>query len=279
MSDTYAEDFFVINRWILKCAGMWRPETKNENIRILYTAYVTGIFLFVNIFFTGTEFLSLISTFGHEYDFIKNVSFLLTHLMGAVKVVFFYFCGDKLKKIMSTLENSELRYGSCPKKGFFPGAISESFKKVGIRYTLLFFMLAHATLMSSYVPPLITAVRHIEGNLEKPLPERLPYYSWMPFRFDTAGLYIIALGYQAIPMFSYAYSIVGMDTLFMNMMNCIGMNLEIVQGAFLTVHERVSENIIGPLLSPDGLYNSEKLRIALNHEMKKISIHLQIIYE
>ncbi|KAG5866053.1 hypothetical protein JTB14_037529 [Gonioctena quinquepunctata] len=106
---------------------------------------------------------------------------------------------------MATLESTELRYENCPKGQFFPGSISRNYKKTGIKYTLLFFMLAHATLTSSYLPPTIAAVKYAEGDPEKMLPDKLPYYSWMPFKFDTSANYLIALGYQAIPMFSYAY--------------------------------------------------------------------------
>nr|ALR72556.1 odorant receptor OR11 [Colaphellus bowringi] len=198
--------------------------------------------------------------------------------MGAVKVLFFYFRGDKLIKIMATLESTDLHYEKCQKRKFFPGSISTNYKKVGIKYTLLFFMLAHATLISSYIPPTIAAIQSELDNPGKSLPDRLPYYSWMPFKFDTSTTYLIALGYQAIPMFSYAYSIVGMDTLFMNIMNCIGMNLEIIQGAFLSLRERAADKIAGPLMTQDGLHNSHELKTALNREMKKVCRHLQIIY-
>lgn len=86
MADKYVTDFFVVNRWILRFAGIWRPDTQNDILQALYTLYVIGIFVFVNLFFTFTEFLSLLYTYGNEYDLIKNVSFALTHLMGAVKV-------------------------------------------------------------------------------------------------------------------------------------------------------------------------------------------------
>lgn len=88
MVERYAQDFFEVNRWILRFAGLWRPETGNKLVQKFYTAYAIAIFLFVNLYFTATEFLSLIFTVENEYDLIKNLSFALTHLMGAVKVKF-----------------------------------------------------------------------------------------------------------------------------------------------------------------------------------------------
>lgn len=79
-------DFFAVNQKILKLGALWRPTLKNFILNYLYTVYAIGTFLFVNVFFTSTEFISLVNTFGNEYDLIKNISFALTHLLGAFKV-------------------------------------------------------------------------------------------------------------------------------------------------------------------------------------------------
>lgn len=86
MSDSYESDFFVVNRWILKLGALWKPEISNLILIYLYEVYAIGTFLFVNIFFTTTEFISLLETYDNEYDLIKNISFALTHLLGAFKV-------------------------------------------------------------------------------------------------------------------------------------------------------------------------------------------------
>ncbi|XP_030767442.1 uncharacterized protein LOC115891179 [Sitophilus oryzae] len=109
----YAKDFFKINRWMLKCAGLWKPDTTNKTIQLLYRVYVIVVFLFVNLWFTSTEFGSLFSTYKDEYPLIKNVNFFLTHFMGAVKVIFWYFKGNCLRKIMQTLEDPKYHYESC----------------------------------------------------------------------------------------------------------------------------------------------------------------------
>ncbi|KAJ8934676.1 hypothetical protein NQ318_015145 [Aromia moschata] len=271
MSKPYARDFFVANRWILRCAGLWPPEIQNRAIQIAYKAYSIAIFLFVNCFFTASEFVSLYYTYNSRYHLIKNVGFGLTHLMGAVK-------GRQLKDILAVLESEEFHYDSCKEQGFDVAGMSAAYKKTGIIYTILFSMLAHATLTSSYLPPTLVALAIARGG-EKQLPTRLPYYSWMPFRYDTPGTYLVALGYQAIAMFSYAYSIVGMDTLFMNIMNCIAFNLTAIQGAFLTVRERCARRVKGRLLTPDRLHDSEALTRILKEEIKTICHHLQTIYK
>lgn len=109
---TYASDFFLVNRWMLRCAGLWRPEVKNKYVQLSYTIYAVTVFLFVNLWFTSTEFVSLFYTYRDEYEFIKNINFFLTHLMGALKVVFWYFYGHYLVEIMKTLEDPNLEYES-----------------------------------------------------------------------------------------------------------------------------------------------------------------------
>ncbi|XP_018560873.1 odorant receptor 94a-like [Anoplophora glabripennis] len=146
------------------------------------------------------------------------------------------------------------------------------------KYTLICFALPHLTLFASYIPPAATAILVMfEGNGTRQLPERLPYYSWVPFGFDTGPSYLIALGYQAGPMFSYGYSISGMDALCYGLMLCIAGNLAIIQGAFLTIRERSLKRIKGPEWAADGLYNSACLNAAMNGEMRSICRNLQTV--
>lgn len=269
----YIKDVFVVNRWILRFAGLWVPDNRAKSIQFLYKCYAIFVFLFVNLYFTATEFLSLFYTYKHLFSFIKNINFFLTHFMGAVKVTFWFFKGHVLRNLMDTLESEEFYYANCEACRFYPGAIWRKYRKIGFKYTLGFLMLAHMTLSSSYVPPLITVTLHPpSGNGSMGFYKRLPYYSWMPFNHFTPRSYLLALGYQAGPMFSYAYSIVGMDSLFMNIMNFIAAHLTILQGAFQSNKERMIEEI-----SNNNLISNEKIRQKMNDEMKKNSQHLQVI--
>lgn len=275
MSDEYIQDVFIVNRWILRLAGLWRPSNPSKIIQNLYVTYAVFVYLFVNLFFTGTEFLSLFYTYKNLYKFIKNINFFLTHFMGAVKVTFWFFKGNVLRNLMKTLESNEFHYEQSD--DFIPSEIWKKYRKIGFKYTLGFLMLAHMTLSSSYIPPLLTASLNPppygNGNTSS-FYYRLPYYSWMPFEHYTPKRYILALGYQAGPMFSYAYSIVGMDTLFMNIMNFIAAHLTVLQGAFMTCKQRVvkrMENRSG------NLHNAALVRKEMNKEMRKNCRHLQTI--
>ncbi|XP_050315801.1 odorant receptor 4-like [Anthonomus grandis grandis] len=284
LNPNYVTDFFSVNRWMLRCAGLWRPNTSNQTIQKLYTIYAITVFLFVNVWFTFTEFISLFYTYKNQYELIKNVNFFLTHFMGAVKVVFWYFYGHDLIEIMKALEDQRLQYEDY--RFYQPGRISHKYKKIGIKYSLLFLLLAHATLLSSYIPPMITAIQYTwycgsscTENITKSLPARLPYYSWMPFSYDKGPNYLLAMSYQAGPMISYAYSIVGMDTMYMNIMNCVAGNLMIIQGAFLVLRERCL-NRIGENITEHDLIilENDKVLPEMKRELMKIMRHLQVTY-
>lgn len=69
----------------------------------------------------------------------------------------------------------------------------------------------------------------------------------------------------------------GMDTLFMNIINGVTLNLEIIQGAFLTIKERIFKRHTFNKSENCTYYNHEMNDI-LNEEMRKICKHLQIVY-
>lgn len=270
------KDYFAYNRWILKCAGLWAPDSCSLKIKILYSLYAVFVFLFVNLYFTTTEFISLFDTYKNPYNMIKNINFALTHMMGAAKCVFWFYRGDKLKQLMNILEDSKYKYEDMD--DFRPNEILYKYKRKGIVFTVSFFLLAHMTLSSSYIPPIISAVTFdIHGN--KTFTPKLPYFSWIPFNYDTPRRFLLALAYQAGPMFSYAYSIVGMDTLFMNIMNFIVAHLCLIQGAFETTRRRCLGRIKGNDLAADRLTNSDDLSKEMINEMKTIIKHLQTVFK
>lgn len=111
----YPKDYFSFNRFMLRYAGLWAPENSKPLVKILYFSYATLVFVFVNVYFTGTEFVSLIQTYREPHDMIKNINFALTHLMGAIKCVFWFCKGDKLIELMNVLEYSQYTYESSGK--------------------------------------------------------------------------------------------------------------------------------------------------------------------
>ncbi|KAF7286141.1 hypothetical protein GWI33_007390 [Rhynchophorus ferrugineus] len=167
-------------------------------------------------------------------------------------------------------------------QSFHPSTIWKKYKFVGIKYSILFLGLAHATLISSYIPAISAAIKHIKYNGENSttiLPKTLPYYSWMPFKYDTGYTYLLAILYQGGPMFSYAYSVVGMDSLFMNLMNCVTANVHIIQGAFYTIRERCASRLTKNKFHTTKLLESTEMAKEMDTEMEKIIKHLQTMFK
>lgn len=278
----YAKNHFGLNRWILTYAGLWVPDTKSKIAIFFFRVYAAIVFLFVNVWFTSTEFISIKDT-KHDWELlIKNINFALTHMMGAFKCVFWFVRGNRLVNIIVRLQDERWHYEAV--EDFNPGAITQDAKRTGIKYTFAFFMLAHMTLSSSYFPAFFTAVfrpHYVEdANGNFTFSQSLPYLSWIPFAYDTPLSYIIAILYQAGPMWSYAYSIVGMDTLFMNIMNYIAAHLLILKGAFRTIRQRCVRRVAergGALEIREGLANSPELDAEMHREMRKCVQHLQTV--
>nr|UTN00935.1 odorant receptor [Semanotus bifasciatus] len=279
MAVAYADDFFETNRWILYIGGLWWPKTyKNTLHKIIYISYSIANFLFCNLFFTPTEVISLGKTYKNIYFFIKNFSLAQMHVLGLTKVLFFVFRGYKMKAIISSLEDKKLHYEDCDEADFHPGVLSNRYKQVGKVAGIIYLLLPLVVILYAYSVNAVAAITYDENNPEKQLPDRLPFFSWMPFRYDTPETHLLALVYQATPLVSYSFSVIGMDFLFGNIMNCIALNLTIIQQAFLTIRERVAARVKGPLTSGDGLSNSDELQMEMNKEMKKIVQHLQVVY-
>ncbi|KAF2904685.1 hypothetical protein ILUMI_01491 [Ignelater luminosus] len=277
----YEKDHFILNRWILRGAGLWAPETKSKIIKIGFNCYAVIVFLFVNLFFTPTEFVSIKDTYKNLNALIKNLSFALTHLLGAIKVLFWYYRNKELRRIMNILESEELHYES--KDDFQPAEIFRKAKRTGMKYTFTFYMMAHVTVSSSYIPPIVTTftnpnyIENEQGNLTFYQP--LPYFSWIPFSIDTPKSYLYALAYQMGPMYSYAYSIVGMDTLFMNILNLTGAHMSVLKGAFRSIRGRCVEKMEKmKLLSKDEKSNKDLLDNMMRNEYKRSVKHIQTIF-
>ncbi|XP_072384244.1 odorant receptor 2a-like [Diabrotica undecimpunctata] len=207
------------------------------------------------------------------------MSVALTHMLGLVKVSFIFFYRDDLIRIMKTLSNQKLRYECCLEKDFFPGRISHEYELFGRKCIFIFLSVATIGILASYVPPTLVALQYDENNPESYIPDYMPYRAWMPFKIDASTkTYLLAVLYEAIPLYSFAYSIIATDCLFINIINYITMHLKTIRGAMTSIRERTVKKINGPDLTPDGLYNSRELNEKMKQEMNKIIQHLQEVY-
>lgn len=99
------------------------PDTKSKIAIFFFRVYAAIVFLFVNVWFTSTEFISIKDT-KHDWELlIKNINFALTHMMGAFKCVFWFVRGNRLVNIIVRLQDERWHYEAV--EDFNPGAITD----------------------------------------------------------------------------------------------------------------------------------------------------------
>ncbi|XP_068906925.1 odorant receptor 10-like [Tenebrio molitor] len=101
--------------------------------------------------------------------------------------------------------------------------------------------------------------------------QKLPVNIITPFGTETRGKYLFTLMYTIIPVTYLVWIIVTLDALFMALMSCISAHLNVLGGAFKTLHPRCVERITRCKL------NSKNLEHEVDKEMIKCIQHLQTL--
>ncbi|KRT81127.1 hypothetical protein AMK59_5746 [Oryctes borbonicus] len=275
----YKPEFFHINYFFLKYGGYWPPHEKNTRVYKLYKVYQIVVLSFTLCFSTFSTCKGIIENLSDFSALIEVFNIGITIFVSAAKVIFWLKDNDEIKKIMNALENNEFHY---EKTGDFDNdLILKRAKKVGISYTMTLWIFAQLTLAFAYGPACTVSFWYYLNDV--PIAnvskfEFLPYRTHIPFEHDTAIKYFFACIVQCLPLHLYMNAFVGLDGLFMNMLNLIGEHMRVLQGAFRSMRARCLKNIKGCALTEDGLYNSEELEERMMFEMKKCIRHLQLLF-
>ncbi|KAK9738259.1 7tm Odorant receptor [Popillia japonica] len=180
--------------------------------------------------------------------------------------------------IMNRLETDTF---DCEKiDDFDPESMLKRAKRSGIKYACLLLFFSHLVLGLGYIPVMSLACWYYFNNLQISNVQTfktLPYYTHIPVDHDTPLKYIFACLLQCVPMYLYVNAFVGVDSLFMNLMNFIATRMLILQGAFRTMRKRCLKKIIGNDLTPDNLHNSDEMEEYMMSDMKKCIQHLQLL--
>lgn len=277
--ESYTPDFFRVNAEFLTYSGLWSPPYKNGIKYYLYKLYKIVV-LFSVLFYNPC--VVIIGVIEHIGDFVIVMEALnvgLTILLTGIKSVFWLSNGERIKEIMHRLESNVLLFEKTD--GFDSVAMIKEAQKSGLWYALLLWRAALLTLAFAYIPVAMLSLWYCLMDL--PITgvktfENLPYYMYVPFKRDTALKYFLACVLQCSPCFICATVFVGIDSLFMSMMNLIGTHMLVVQGAFRTSRKRCLKKLQGSALTEDGLYNSEELESYMMNEMKRCIKHLQMLF-
>lgn len=276
--DSYTPNFFHVNATFLKHGAVWSPKDQTQRFYNVYKIY-QAIVLFLTL---GLSSYSVVlGIIIHRKNFailIEVLSVSFTIFLAAVKTSFWLIKGEKIKMIMNRLETDTF---DCEKiDDFDPESMLKRAKRSGIKYACLLLFFSHLVLGLGYIPVMSLACWYYFNNLQISNVQTfktLPYYTHIPVDHDTPLKYIFACLLQCVPMYLYVNAFVGVDSLFMNLMNFIATRMLILQGAFRTMRKRCLKKIIGNDLTPDNLHNSDEMEEYMMSDMKKCIQHLQLL--
>ena len=270
----------MVNRVFLTIGGLWPPKTNSLLRRRLYQFFQVFTFVFCIIIYIPSFFITTVDKNKSIIDIIKDFNLGLTAILASVKLSFWLVRGNHVMEVMENIESDEFHYENV--ENFNPGLEIHKAKRIGIYYGVTFCMLAHLTLYTAYVPVCIQAFKYLsrgESIVNVTTFTKLPYDTYIPFEFhSTPGRYLWAALYQYIPLGLYSFNLIGMDTLFMNLLNFVATHLQILKGAFLTIRKRcLLKKTLSYDVSENGLRNSPEMEYLMSFEMKKCVKHLQSI--
>lgn len=273
----YPNDYFDINIKVMKIATVWYPDNESK----LYKFYSVFCFIYCIVFCTPSEFISLIDTKDDINAFIMNLGIALTHFIASWKVINWYLRKKDILLLMEILQDKQYHYEET--KNFNPGEIIEKAKQTNITLTKMFFIIANAIPISSYILAIINFIFRpqvfytTDENGESYYCKKLPFYSWIPFDRSKEVSCFFALVFQSYPFTYLTIMIVAMDTIYMGLINYATAHLLVLQEAFRKLRSRALASLSREDENDELLQDDEVLERTMMEHMKKCIIHFQTI--
>lgn len=275
----YKPNFFHINYIFLKFCGVWPPDNDTTLKYKIYKIYQSAVLLILVVFGTYSFSKGIMDSVSDLTTLIEISNIGATIFLTEIKIVFWLKCSRHLKNIMNTLENNEFRYEKID--SFDPETIIRDTRRTGQIYTVVLFAFGELTIAFGYITvSSLSFWYYLNGRSISNVSifQTFPYPLHMPFESDTAIKYFLACILQYLLLHFAATGLVCVDALFMNLLNIIGAQMLILQGAFRTLRKRCMKKIIGPALASDSIHNSDELEKLMLLEMKKCTKHLQMLF-
>ncbi|GJQ85221.1 hypothetical protein Trydic_g13061 [Trypoxylus dichotomus] len=203
----------------------------------------------------------------------------VTTTLSITKMIFLWKNGEKLKVIMKRLEFSEFHHEKID--DFDPDAIIKSAKRTGTISCVMLWLFAQGVMMAGFAGPSTMSFwyyLHDVPIVNMTKYEHLPLKTFIPFKHDTPIKYFLGCAMQFVPLHLHVCVFMGVDSIFMNVINLIGAHMVMLTGAFRVLRKTCLKRITGPALTPDGLYNSDSLEREMMFEMRKCIRHLQMLF-
>lgn len=198
------EAFFDSNRWLLICFGLWPPRSATNFQGFLH--YIFRKFILISIpYFALTDWLCIKDNLnGDIYDFCIIITVALTHTLSMIKELFVSYNKEFFEQLFKALESKDFRYEACQEKDFFPTSLKNQCRKNAKLMRTIFYAIATAAGIASFLPTVVALIIRAVDSKKNQLPQKLPFYSWVPFSTNTSLTFIIAVIYQVYPALYHA---------------------------------------------------------------------------
>ncbi|GLV43402.1 Odorant receptor 2a [Carabus blaptoides fortunei] len=214
--------------------------------------------------------------------FLSNLGIVLTHIVGAIKILNWCIQHKRILALMEVLQNDEFQYGSYG--DFEPGLIAQKAKQKNVLFSTMYFWSCYLVLISGYVEPTYSLIFQPETletlnlNGEMQFCWKLPFFSWMPFDHTTYLSCALAYVIQFFLLMYLSFMIIAVDALFMGIINYITAHLDIIQSALKTIRTRAIAILGRAGDREEILYDDEELNAAIQEQLRKATKYLQTVY-
>lgn len=140
------------------------------------------------------------------YDYSIILTVALTHTLTMIKGFFISYKKEFFDELFEALESKEIRYEACEEKGYIPKMLTKQYRKDAKLMRTIFYGFSWFAGVAAFFPTVSKLIMVAIDGEKNSMPEKLPFFTWVPFPSNTIVTFILGVLYQAYPAF---YHIVG----------------------------------------------------------------------
>ncbi|KAI7815665.1 Odorant receptor Or15 [Rhyzopertha dominica] len=222
MEEELASDYFRMHLKVLKWLGIpVRPLRHRTFVNVVYCIYAVVFVTIMAIMLIVTEAIDL---FLHLDDMDRlsfGLCYLVTHILGFVKVIMFLIKRKKICELLDALEDGlmlpNMERGGQQEFVFIKNAIQQANLQAYIFNGLAFSIIGNRAIYAMTTTPKIFNFTNEfnETYFEKEV--ITPFTTWMPFPLNRSPNYEFVVFYQLLTTYLYAFYIGATDTVMTGM--------------------------------------------------------------
>nr|AVH87259.1 odorant receptor 18 [Holotrichia parallela] len=260
---------FDLNIRFLKLTGLWCILNKSGN-SVKSLIHLLCFLLLAQIIYLPAELVKLLSFSENFEQTMEQLGFMLTHILGTVKIISLYISRKKLSKIMDDLRRYSYIYDCDVHNNCH--SLEEAFNRKAYRVCAFFFLMGSCAGLLKFLITTIHLIYCKEDTTDKELCITVkPFFIPIPVFLNTIpGRWILG-GFQCVCLTLYAWQIVAYDTLFATFLIYIDCSVHILRYFFETITERS----MNKLQLRSCITSNPELTRHMNMQMRTGTINLQ----